>query len=433
MPFVDHSQFGDHPYYDDLYKYAEIASISAPENTFAVEVGTRSGGSALTILDAIRESSKKLWLITIDPYGNKPYFTDNYPAMGIYTDNYYRESMKLLSDYCAKYELNWAHYKMKSQDWIKYWPSIEFWADEKILEPKIYFLHLDGDHKTNLVKDDLNSFWPYIIEGGVVCIDDANYVDIDEVCEGFNYVRENDRVLITKYKKESTISHSIIQKDNNMQKSEEMSAYMNNSLWPVEKRKLVELANSSKGEFIIEVGVLKGETTKYLAENTDKRIIAIDPYEMIDNDNKLAKDMFYENCREYLNSGRIIHIERMSYEAHVNLTPYIVKNCALVFIDWDANGEQHLRDFIDYGNYVAPDGYLVAHDFFDMGTVGKHNHISYAIAEYMKYIDKELIWNSMLYYPKHSHMSETMHYYGGSPDFFYINRSRGLVWCSPNS
>lgn len=56
MPFVDHSQFGDHPYYDDLYKYAEIASISAPENTFAVEVGTRSGGSALTILDAIRES-----------------------------------------------------------------------------------------------------------------------------------------------------------------------------------------------------------------------------------------------------------------------------------------------------------------------------------------------------------------------------------------
>lgn len=222
------------------------------------------------------------------------------------------------------------------------------------------------------------------------------------------------------------------EKEFKMQVSEEMHAYFNASLWPVEKRKLVELANSSKGEFIIEVGVLKGETTKYLAENTNKRIIAIDPYEMIDNDNKLAKDIFYENCREHLNSGRIIHIERMSYDAHANLTSYIVKNCALVFIDWDANGEQHLRDFIDYGAYVAPDGYLVAHDFFDMGTVGKHNHISYAIGEYMKYIDRELIWHSMLYYPKHSHMSDTMLHYGGSPDFFYINRSRGLVWCSPN-
>ena len=215
--------------------------------------------------------------------------------------------------------------------------------------------------------------------------------------------------------------------------SEEMQAYFNASLWPIEKQKLVELANSSKGEFIIEVGVLKGETTKYLAENTNKRIIAIDPYNMVDNDNELAKKEFYENCGEYINSGRIIHIEKMSYEAHENLTSYMVRNCALIFIDWDANGEQHLRDFIDYGGYVATDGYLAAHDFFDMGTVGKHAHISYAIGEYMKNIDKEITWNSILYYPKHSHMSDTMLHYGGSPDFFYVNRSRGLVWFSPNS
>ena len=68
-----------------------------------------------------------------------------------------------------------------------------------------------------------------------------------------------------------------------------------------------------------------------------------------------------------------------------------------------------------------------------MGTVGKHAHISYAIGEYMKNIDKEITWNSILYYPKHSHMSDTMLHYGGSPDFFYVNRSRGLVWFSPNS
>jgi predicted O-methyltransferase YrrM len=218
-----------------------------------------------------------------------------------------------------------------------------------------------------------------------------------------------------------------------MQVSEEMYAYFNASLWPSEKRKLVELANSSNGEFIIEVGVLRGETTKFLAEHTNKRIIAIDPFDMLDNDNESIKKSFYENCKEYIESGRIVHIQRRSTDAHINLTPYIQKNCALVFIDWDANGEQHLQDFKDYGNYVATDGYLVAHDFFDMGTVEKHKQISYAIGEYMKVIDKELIWYSMLYYPKHSHMSETMEYYNGSPDFFYVNRSRGLVWTSPNA
>jgi len=215
--------------------------------------------------------------------------------------------------------------------------------------------------------------------------------------------------------------------------SQEMYAYFNASLWPAEKRKLAELANSSKGEFIIEVGVFRGETTKFLAENTNKRIIAIDPYEMTDNDNKEIKDAFYENCKEYLQSGRIAHIERRSVDAHTNLTPIIEKNCALVFIDWDANGEQHLKDFTDYGNYTAPDGFLVAHDFFDIGSFNKHKHLTYAIGEYMKVVDKELVWNSMLYYPKHSEMKYAMEYYNGSPDFFYQNRSRGLVWTSPNS
>jgi len=39
----------------------------------------------------------------------------------------------------------------------------------------------------------------------------------------------------------------------------------------------------------------------------------------------------------------------------------------------------------------------------------------------------------MLDYPNHSHMSEPMEYYTGSPDFLYVNRSRGLVWTSPNA
>lgn len=214
--------------------------------------------------------------------------------------------------------------------------------------------------------------------------------------------------------------------------SDEMNAYFNGSLWPVEKDKLVELANKSKGEFIIEVGVYRGHTTKYLLENTNKKVIAIDPYEMDDNDNEEIRNEFYKLCKEYMDSGRLIHIQTRSEDAHKHFTPYIVNNCALVFIDWDATAEQHYKDFVDFNPYIAEDGYLVAHDFYDNGTVGKHKNISDAISLYMRFIDKPICWETILYYPQHSHMSETMLYYGGSPDFFYVNRSRGLIWCSPN-
>ena len=214
--------------------------------------------------------------------------------------------------------------------------------------------------------------------------------------------------------------------------SEEMQAYFKASLWPVEKKKLVELANRSKGEFIIEVGVYRGHTTKFLLENTDKKVLAIDPYEMDDNDNQEVKNEFFQICKEYLESGRLIHIPTRSEDAHRHLTPYIVNNCALVFIDWDANAEQHYKDFVEYTPYIAEDGYLVAHDFYDNGTVGKHTYISDSISLYMRFINKPISWETLLYYPQHSHMCDTMKYYGGSPDFFYVNRSRGLVWCSPN-
>lgn len=198
MTFVDRSEFGDHPDYQDLYSYAQEAANLAPEDAFAVEVGTRAGGSALTILDAIRESNKNQWLITVDPYGNKPYLSVEAVLKDMYPDNFYRQAMKLLSMYCEEFGTNWTHYKMKSLDWIKHWPNIEFWADERVMEPKIFFLHLDGDHNTKVVREELKSFWPYLIDNATVCIDDADQIDVAETCKGYSYKVENNRVWLTK-------------------------------------------------------------------------------------------------------------------------------------------------------------------------------------------------------------------------------------------
>ena len=299
MPFVDRSEFGDHEDYSDLYQKVELISKKAPSNTFAVEVGTRAGGSALTILDAIRESNKKQWLITIDPYGDKPYLSDLNPILRQYPDSFYRQAMKLLSEYCEKYEMNWTHYKMKSLDWIDYWPKTEFWINGQILNLKIFFLHLDGDHNTMVVKSELDNFWPYVIDGGIVCIDDANAIDIEKVCSGLEYSVQNDRIWI---KKQGEIDMAI---------SEDMNSYFDGSLWPEERKKLVELANKSEGEFIFEIGVFKGHTTKYLLENTSKKVIAIDPFDAHPTINyEEIKKEFFDICGDYIKSGRLIHIPK---------------------------------------------------------------------------------------------------------------------------
>lgn len=215
--------------------------------------------------------------------------------------------------------------------------------------------------------------------------------------------------------------------------SPDMQAYFNASLWPAERNRLAELANASEGQYIIEIGVFRGETTKYLAENTNKAILAIDPYEMTDNNNEDIKAKFYENCEPYLKSGRIIHIQSRSEDAHKFLTKHVVGNSALVFIDWDGTMEQHYQDIVDYSPYLSESGYLAIHDFFDIGASGKGDNIAKAIDMYMKYVEKPVIWESMLYYPKYTDMKDSMLFYKGDPDYFYSARSRGLIWSRINS
>lgn len=214
--------------------------------------------------------------------------------------------------------------------------------------------------------------------------------------------------------------------------SPEMTAYFNASLWPEEQKKLAELANRSSGHYILELGVLRGKTTAYLANNTDKAILAIDPYEMVDNDNTEIKADFHRNCDEHLRTGRIIHIQSRSDEAHQYMTEHVVGNCALVFIDWDGSMEDHYRDIVEYYPYLAPDGYLAIHDYFDRGTSQKGAKISDAIDLFMKSVEKPVVWESMLYYPKYSEMRDSMKFYGGDPEYFYTARSRGLVWAKLN-
>ena len=89
-------------------------SKNIDEDYIFCEVGTREGNSAIQLLDAIKESDKKRWLFTIDPYGHKPYraTTDMDPRGREfdYDEQCYRNGMMTLSTFAFNNDLLHYHW-----------------------------------------------------------------------------------------------------------------------------------------------------------------------------------------------------------------------------------------------------------------------------------------------------------------------------------
>jgi predicted O-methyltransferase YrrM len=161
-----------HPDDAPMIRFRELAleiSRSLPEDASFCEVGTRSGDSAILLLDAIRESGKSRWLFTVDPYGDKPYHgADSYD----YGEQHYRNAMKGLSDFAYEHDLLHCHYRMRSQEFGWMCENIEFWYGRGTHRQKYGFVYLDGEHRVEAVAKELEYFLPRLVPGGVIVIDD---------------------------------------------------------------------------------------------------------------------------------------------------------------------------------------------------------------------------------------------------------------------
>lgn len=162
---------------DVLYKHVLEKARTVPEGIPFVEIGTRSGGTALLILLAIKNSRIFRPLFTVDPYGNKPYNRGNKLIDLDYGETFYRGAMYRLATYCKEEGLFHHHLRMLSTDFIKVFSQIDFWHRGKVLDTsKFGFVYLDGDHEETCIANELSWFLPKMVPEGLIVIDDAEYV-----------------------------------------------------------------------------------------------------------------------------------------------------------------------------------------------------------------------------------------------------------------
>lgn len=170
MEINELKEYCDH--FDGIYfLYHKVLNMinQLPEQYPILEIGIRNGGTSLLFLKAINDSNKKeRFLITVDPFGDMRYEGQ----CTNYGENLYRSSMCKISEYCFENSLNHINFRLTSIQFFHVWKLSNFWYNGNLMEKEFSFIYFDGDHSDNIVSQELNLFYQFIINNGMFCIDD---------------------------------------------------------------------------------------------------------------------------------------------------------------------------------------------------------------------------------------------------------------------
>lgn len=160
---------------DKLYEKALEVACRLPEKYSFFEIGSWRGGSAVAIMQAIKDSGKTdRWMFTIDPYGSKPFgLGDKVVIADHYHEEDYRYAMKFMSDYALDNKLNHCHFRMLSGDYFNL--EFDFWHKGKKRNIVPGFAYLDGEHTPRDVLAEFTYFNVRMPKGGAIVIDDFPY------------------------------------------------------------------------------------------------------------------------------------------------------------------------------------------------------------------------------------------------------------------
>jgi Methyltransferase domain len=152
---------------------AVLATPNKPDAPPFLEIGTRSGGSALLILRLLDlvypRPARPPFVLTVDPYGSLPYAGAPYQ----YDDRHYRAMKKALAPYP-----NHVHYMMDSELFLRQLAHLYLWrGGARLRLDRFSLVYLDGSHDPNVVWSEVESLLPRIIPGGFLIIDDTDWFE----------------------------------------------------------------------------------------------------------------------------------------------------------------------------------------------------------------------------------------------------------------
>jgi predicted O-methyltransferase YrrM len=137
-----------------------------------LEIGTRSGGSAmlmLRILEARYGKRKPPTVVTVDPYGARPYEGADW----VYDDRHYGKMKRNLAGFT-----NHIHYMMDSELFLKELDRLYVWSDgARYPLDRFSLVYLDGSHDPAIVWAEIEALLPRIVPGGFLIVDDTEWFD----------------------------------------------------------------------------------------------------------------------------------------------------------------------------------------------------------------------------------------------------------------
>lgn len=159
-----------------LLELARCAMLAPQKKDAApfLEIGTRSGGSALLMLKVLDRVYGALGIrppqvFTVDPYGSRPY--EGVPH--IYDERHYGQMKKNLAPYT-----NHIHYMMDSELFLRELDSMYLWTDgAKRSFNQFSLVYLDGSHDPAIVWSEIHATLPRIVAGGFLIVDDTEWFD----------------------------------------------------------------------------------------------------------------------------------------------------------------------------------------------------------------------------------------------------------------
>lgn len=158
----------------DVFQEAHERTVGG----LSIEVGTRKGGSAWLMLSMLREmydDATRPMLLTVDPYGDKPYLGGDEVApggagVGLYGPHVYRAARHWLAEFPEH-----AHYYMTSETFFQRLLGSEYHLRGEAREiDDLAFVLLDGDHTAEAIVTELGWTMAHMQPGGIILIDNAD-------------------------------------------------------------------------------------------------------------------------------------------------------------------------------------------------------------------------------------------------------------------
>lgn len=138
-----------------------------------LEIGTRSGGSALLMLRVLASiygrRCRPPLVITVDPYGSRPYEGEPH----VYDERHYGAMKRALARYS-----NHIHYMMDSELFLRELDNLYLWSGgSKHALGRFSMVYLDGSHDPTIVWSEIERLLPRVIPGGFLIVDDTDWFD----------------------------------------------------------------------------------------------------------------------------------------------------------------------------------------------------------------------------------------------------------------